>query len=211
MACSDTFSAPLEGAVQGMLELRRGGTNFAVRAAAIRDLLCRASFAGPAPKAWTEDGRVVVEYPRFWLAGLLHHGSQRAEIVLNAELPWSLAITGALGDSTLDLEAVSLNSLRIDRGAGRVQVKLPRPRGRVGIRVGGGASDVTFLLPSGVPAVLHIAGGASRIEFAGERYATVGGPTRFETPGAGSQHDRYEIEIVGGATRLTISEQEAVP
>ena len=180
MVRKESFTAPLEGAVQGVLELRRGGTNFAVRAAAMDDLVCRASFAGPAPKAWTEDDRVVVEYPRFSLAGLLHHSSQRAEIVLNSELPWSLAVTGALGDSSLDLEAVGLRSLVIDRGAGGVRVTLPRPRGAVGIRLGGGASDVTFLRPPG--------------------------DTRLETPGAGSQPDRYEIEIAGGATRLAVAE-----
>ena len=211
MVRTDIFTAPLDGTVQGVLELRRGGTNLAVRAAAMNDLLCRASFPGPAPKAWTEDGRVVVEYPRFSLAGLLQHGAQRAEIVLNSELLWSLAVTGALGDSTLDLEAVSLRSLRIDGGAGRVRVTLPRPRGPVGIRVGGGASDIVFLRPPGTPALLHIAGGASRIEFDGERYGAIGADTRFETPGAGSQHDRYEIEIVGGATRLAVAEGTAIP
>ena len=209
MARADTFAAPLHGADQTVLELRRGGTNVAVRAAALDDLLCRASFGGPAPKAWTEDGRVVLEYPRFALAGLLHQRSQRADIVLNPTVPWSLEITGGLGDSTLALEAVSLRSLRIDGGAGRVRVTLPRPRGRVGIRLGGGASDVVFVRPPGTPAVLHIAGGASRIEFNGERYGALGSDSRLETPGAGSQRDRYEIEIAGGATRLSVVEERA--
>jgi hypothetical protein len=204
----DTFSAPLGHARDGRLELRRA-TKVAVRAGAI-DGLCRASFKGAAPRTRTESGRVVLLYPRFSLASLRRPPSPRAEIELNAALPWSLAIAGGLGDSTLDLRAVDLRVLDVEGGARGVRVMLPRPRGRIRVAISGGASDVTFLRPTGVSAIVRVAGGASRIQFDGERYGAIGAGTRLETPAAGLQPDHYEIEIDGGATKLTVAEERAL-
>jgi hypothetical protein len=204
----DTFSAPLGDAGEGRLELRRA-TDVAVRAGAI-DGLCRASFKGPAPRTGIEGGRVVVEYPRFSLASLFRRPSPRAEIALSAAVPWSLAIAGGLGDSTLELEGVDLRGLELEGGASGVRLVLPRPRGRIRVAIGGGASDVTFLRPAGVPVIVHLTGGASRLELDGERYGAIGGRTRLETPGAGPQRDGYEVEIGGGATRLTVGEERAL-
>lgn len=204
----DTFSAPLVGARDGTLELRRA-TDVAVCVGVI-DVLCRASFKGAAPRTRIEEGRVVLVYPRLSLASLRRRPpSPRAEIELNASLPWSLAITGGLGDSTLELRAMDLRALELEGGASSVRVMLPRPRGRIRVAISGGASDVTFLRPAGVSAIVRLAGGASRIQFDGERYGAIGAGTRLETPAAGSQPDRYEIEIDGGATKLTVAEERA--
>jgi len=73
----------------------------------------------------------------------------------------------------------------------------------VHVRFEGGASKVTLLHPQ-VAAVLRVAGGASRLAFDGQRYGAVGGETRLESPGAGDAADRYEIEVGGGASELTV-------
>jgi hypothetical protein len=200
-----TFVAPVDGAREGALGLRHPGGRVAVRAAE-SDVLCRAAFHGPAPKAWAEDGRVTIAYPRFSFAGLLRARARRTEIELTAALPWSLAVAGGLRDSTLDLTGLELIALGLRGGARELRILLPRPRGRVPVCIEGGVSSVTLVRPAGVAAVLQLVGGASRLAFDGERYGAIGGETRLETADAGSEH-RYEIEVTGGASRLTIADE----
>jgi hypothetical protein len=202
-----TFTAPVEGAREGVLELRHGGNRVAIRAAEM-DVLCRAAFQGPAPKASAEQGRVTIEYPRFSFAGLLRRRARRTEIELSAALPWSLAVAGGLGHSTLELAALELTNLELRGGASDLSVRLPRPRGCVSVRIEGGASRVTLVRPPGVALVLRLTGGASRLAFDDERYGAVGGETQLETADAASAHDRYEIEVTGGASKLTIARED---
>ena len=157
-----------------------------------------------------DSGRALFEYPRFSLANLLRRSSHRAEIILNATLPWSIAVAGGLGDSTLRLDSIDLRAFGLEGGASGVRLLLPWPRRRADVRITGGVNDVTLLRPADTPVVLHIAGGASRLQFDGERYGAIGGETRLATPGAGSRLDRYEIQIVGGATRLTVAEDRSI-
>lgn len=201
------FTVALDGAREGALELRRGGRHVRIRATE-SEALCRAAFDGPAPKTWAEDGRVTIEYPRFSLAGLLRYPVRRARIELNAALPWSLAVVGGLAESILNLDGLELRVLELQGGAANVRIVLPRPSGRVRVRIGGGASQVTLLRPAEVAAVLRIAGGASRLAFDGERYGAIGGETRLETANAGSNDGRYEVEIAGGANKLTVAESD---
>jgi hypothetical protein len=201
------FIAAFDGAREGALELRRGGSHVAIRAGE-SDVLCRAAFDGRAPKTWAEDGRVTIEYPRFSFAGLLRRPVRRAQIELNAALPWSLAVVGGLADSILDLGGLELRVLELKGGVADLRIVLPPPSGRVRVRIGGGADKLTLLRPPEVAAVLQIAGGASRLAFDGERYGAIGGETRLETPNAGSNNDRYEIEIGGGASRVTVAQSD---
>lgn len=202
-----SFTAPFDGAREGVLELHHGGSDVAIRAAE-SDVLCRAAFHGPAPKAWAEEGRVTIEYPRFSLAGLLCKRARRTEIELRPGLPWALTVAGGLRDSTLDLTGLELTALELRGGASDLRVRLPRPRGRVLVNIAGGASNVTLLRPAGVGTVLQLVGGASRLAFDDERYGAIGGETRLETADSGSEHDRYEIEVSGGASKLTIARED---
>lgn len=206
MERAGTFTAPLRGAREGALDVRRA-KHLTVRAAAM-DALCRGAFVGWTPKARAADGRVTIEYPRpafAWFPGR----PRRVEIDLNAALAWSLAVRGGVRDATLDLGGLEVRTLDLHGGAADVRVVLPAPYGRVRVTVRGGASNVAFLRPAGVAATLRIGGGASRLTFDEERYGAVGGETRLETSDAGSAADRYELEITGGASRLVVAELDA--
>jgi SnoaL-like domain len=201
----NSFTAPLDGAAEGRLELTRGGTHISVRAAEIAEL-CRAEFEGERPTARAERNHVTIEYPRFSVAELLRHPGHRAEIELTSRLPWSIAFRGSLGDSSIDLRDLELRFLEITGGAGELWILLSAPRGLVRVVIGGGASNVTIVHPDGAAVRLRIAGGASRLAFDGKRVDALGGETLLETPNAGSAVDRYEIEILGGASGLTVTE-----
>jgi hypothetical protein len=73
------------------------------------------------------------------------------------------------------------------------------------IRVSGGVSHLTLRRPDGVPARVHIGGGASKLELDTQCLGAIGGPVRLETPGYSSASDRYDLEIGGGASKVTIT------
>jgi hypothetical protein len=206
-AAMNRFTAPRDGVVEGRLELIRGGTHVTVATAAI-DELCRAEFEGVPPKASVRAGRVTIEYPRFSAAELLRHPAHRARIELTRALPWSLVFIGGLGESSIDLTGVELADFEITGGASDLRVALPAPHGVTRVRIGGGASKVTFLHPEGASVRLRIAGGATKLDFDARRFDAIGGATRLETMYAGEAADRYEIDISGGASRLTVAADE---
>ena len=206
MPTTETFSIPHDAA-EGYLELKRGGTYITIRAGGSH-ALCRARFWGATPRADARGGRVSIEYPRLSLAGLFRHPAHRAEIELSPTLPWSIAVQGGLGDSSLDLRGLELRTFQLAGGASVLRLMLPIARGTVRVRIEGGATKLTLLRPRGVAAVLRILGGGSRLAFDGERYGSIGGETRLETANADSIQDRYDIEIAGGASELTISEHD---
>lgn len=77
--------------------------------------------------------------------------------------------------------------------ASNVRLLLPTPRSGVHVRIGGGASGVTVLRPPGIPA--------------GDRYGAIADFTRLESDDRDRQPGHYEIEILGGASDLTIAEE----
>jgi hypothetical protein len=207
MPTTKTFTAARNGAIEARLELTHGGTHVAIRTAEIDDL-CRADFEGVAPKTDAKGGRVRIEYPRFSVRELLRHPSHRAEIDLTEELPWSVSINGGLGESSADLRGIDLRDFQIKGGAGSLRVVLPRPRGVVRVQIGGGASSVTVVHPPGTAVGLRITGGSTKLSFDGQNVGSRGGETRLETPGARAATDRYEIEVLGGASKLTVAAGE---
>ncbi len=72
------------------------------------------------------------------------------------------------------------------------------------IRLTGGVSHLTLHRPGGVPARVHIGGGASKLELDTQYLGAIGGPVRLETPGYASATHRYDVEIGGGASGITI-------
>jgi hypothetical protein len=206
MPATELFSLARD-ADEAYLELRRPGRHVTIRAAGI-DALCRARFERVRPRANVEGGRVSIEYPRFSLASLFRHHAQRAEIELSPALPWSIAVHGGLGDSSLDLRGLDLRDFRVAGRASDLRLLLPSARGTIRVRIEGGASKLTLLRPRGVAATLRVRGGGSRLAFDGQRYGSIGGETRLETPNADSLENRYEIELAGGASELTISEHD---
>ncbi len=103
------------------------------------------------------------------------------------------------------LADVRLETLRIAGGASQLDVSLARPVGVVPIQIGGGASQVMICRPRDVAVRLYIAGGASQLDCDGHHAGSVGGEIRWQTPGAGSKTDRYEIDVAGGASMFTLT------
>ena len=68
----------------------------------------------------------------------------------------------------------------------------------------GGLARLEMRRPAGVATGLEVRGGASEVTVDGESYKGMG-QLSLQTPGADAVADRYEIEITGGASKISIS------
>jgi hypothetical protein len=53
---------------------------------------------------------------------------------------------------------------------------------------------------------LKLGGGAGGIDFDHQRLGGTGGHTLLESTGATDATDRFEVEVTGGASRITVAE-----
>lgn len=190
----DQFSAPVGTASAGQLIFSRGAAHLTIRGARAMEDLYRARFEGKVPDVRAEEGTVTVAY-----RPSLH--PTRGEITLTGRVPWTVRAHAGMSDVVADLEDLELSSWEVSAGASRVKLRLPRPAETVRIKIGGGASNVELVRPVGVPARVHIRGGASNLaidEFRGS------GRIGWQSPDYDDLRGRYDIEIGAGASHLTV-------
>jgi DNA-binding MarR family transcriptional regulator len=197
------LSAPLGARQRARLEFRGGAAQLTVAGGAPRRLLYQAAFEGHAPTVRLEGDTVAVSYPRFRL-GRDWRG-HRGEIALSGAVPWELVLRGGAARVTLRLDEVLVRSVELSGGVSEVSVELPRPEGTGRVRVTGGANQLAISRPDGIPARLHLTGGAARIAFDAQRLGAVGGDTRLETAGYDAAPARWDIEVTGGAAALSVA------
>jgi DNA-binding MarR family transcriptional regulator len=127
----------------------------------------------------------------------------RCEVLLNTTLPWDIDIRGGLSRLSADLRAIALSSLDITGGASTATILLPQARAWTPVRLIGGASDVTIQRPAGTALRLRVRGGVSGLDLDDQHFSSIGGgDVRLESREGGDVG--YEVEITGGASRLTI-------
>jgi len=161
----------------------------------------RGAFYGPKPRVTEADGAISIDYPRF---NPLIWGRTSAGVTLSPSVRWSIEIRDGVSRWDGDLRNMQVAAIEVRGGVNRAELRLSRPTGSVPIRVSGGVSHITLHRPGGVAARVHIGGGASKLELDAQYLGAIGGPVRLETPDYPSAADRYEVEIGGGASNITI-------
>jgi hypothetical protein len=192
----EELSAPLGAVDQGHLEFTRGASHLAIRVDPTMSDLFHARFDRKTPEFRVDGGTVSVKYRPG-----LH--PPRGELTLSGRVPWSIEARWGMSDIVADLDELELTRLEISGGASRLEVRLPRPRASVPIRVGGGASNVELIRPAGVPVRVRVGAGAS--------YLTVDDVTienglrkDLQSPGYDVTEERYDIEIGAGASKVHV-------
>jgi len=61
--------------------------------------------------------------------------------------------------------------------------------------------------PARVAARIQIGGGASKLGLDRQYLGAIGGPIQLETPDYATAGDRYELDIRGGASRVTVDQE----
>jgi len=168
------------------------------------DELLAAEFDGPLPAIHAGAGSVAMRYQRKALSAIT---SRDARVALAAAVPWAIELEGGLTDLDGSLANVRLERLEINGGANHIDLDLPRPAGTASVRVRGVVSSARFGRPRGVPVTLRVSGGVSHLTFDGRRYSNLDGRRTLTSVGYGTADDRFEFEILDGASHLVISER----
>jgi hypothetical protein len=202
------YSAPLGRVEHGRLQVELAGSSVSVRGENIPDLYRgRVQYvSGHPPEVRVENGTVALRSGSgFNLFGL--RGADDARISLNKSITWDVEVGGGASRNTLELGSVQLTSLQLSGGAQQVEITLPRPTGTVPIRISGGASTITVHRPSGVAAQVRMSGGASNLTVDGDHRSVLSGDISWQSSGYGTASDRYDFDISGGASNVTIDQR----
>jgi hypothetical protein len=195
---SRDFHALRRGVADGTLAFTRGAREIDIFAGRVSDLLFTARFQGRQPRVSVNEKSTVRVHYRF--------GPQRTLglIRLNPAVKWSIQIWGGATHFHADLTGLVLASISIDGGASHVTLRLPEPSARVPVHIRRGASQVTILRPPGVPAGLDVRKGASQLVFDEQRFGALGGDIQLRSPTGNGSSGRYDIDVGGGASRLSV-------
>jgi len=196
-----------EGAVLGSdatatIAIDSGSRGVVVRAGSGMEALIRvAADRGAAPSAVVTGDTVVVRRLR---------GVGLGEIELNSRHPWRFKIHGATWNTVLDTGGIDVREIKVDSGAAKVECYLPQPRGVVPIDISSGVAGVALHRPPGVAVIADCHSGALRLKLDDYSIPAVISDVRWESEGASSAADRYELRINSGVVQLHL-DQGATP
>ena len=191
---AEELAAPLDSVELGHLVFVRGAAHLTLGVDASMEDLYRARFEGKVPEVRVDGGTVTVKY-----RPSLHRTS--GQLTLSGRVPWAITAHMGLSDVVADLQDLELTELEISGGVSRIQIKLPRPKAPIRVRIGAGASHVQLLRPAGVPVRVRIGGGASKLAIDDFRGS---GRIDWRSPDYDQLEGRYDIEIGAGASNLTV-------
>jgi DNA-binding MarR family transcriptional regulator len=221
----DTYLAPLGDVARARLVLATGAprlnlggsalgqqvrmvaetaaTRLTLRAATPDRELIRAAFTGPVPDVRTGDGTVTMRYRR----RIVDTRSREITAALHPRPAWAIDVDGGITDLDADLRDLRFLGLDIRGGANHLTLRLPRPDGTVRIALAGGSSTARITRPSGVPMALAGRGGVSRLRFDDQRRDASATDVRVRSASYNRAPDRYELDLAGGISELTIDEE----
>jgi hypothetical protein len=202
------YSAPLDQAEHQRLQLGLAGSEVTVQGQDMPELY-RAHVryvAGHPPDVRMENGTVSLrDRGGFSLFGV--RGANQGQVSLNQTIPWDIEIEGGASKQTLDLASLQLSSLQVSGGAEQASITLPKPKGTVAVHISGGASTITVHRPSGVAAHVDMSGGASNLTVDGDHRSVLSGDVNWSSSDYGAASDRYDFQISGGATNVSIDQR----
>jgi hypothetical protein len=165
----------------------------------------RLSGTGPAPTVSERGDEIEVGYK---LGGRLRALTSRGgslAVALNPTVAWSIELDGGVSGLRAELRDLRVSAIVISGGASDSEIDLPRPHGKLAVRVVGGVSRLTVRRPGGVPVAVEIDGGAANLRLDDVELRGVGGKVLEQTPGETDGDGEIAVHIVGGASRLTVA------
>ena len=194
---------PVSGVERGTFIFSSWAARLSLRGEDGMTELYRAEFKGAMPEVRVDGGTVTMRFPR--RLRTLFGSNHEAEVALNAAVPWRVELRNGASDTTADLRGITLVGLEIRGGASSVTVELPRPTGTVPVKIAGGASGITINRPPGVEVSLRVKGWAAHLTFGDQTFDAMGNVGRLQTPGYADATRRYDIEIEGSASGVTVA------
>jgi hypothetical protein len=126
-------------------------------------------------------------------------------VTLNADVSWQINLDGGASRTDVDLSGGQLSGISFNAGSSLVTLALPRPHGSVPVAMVGGASAFQLSLPSGIPARVTAAGGASEVSLEGQQHTGVAGGSVFTTAGWAPGVSGFDIDATAGVSQITVT------
>lgn len=136
--------------------------------------------------------------PSFGLRGT----GREWNLAVSRDLPTDLNVATGVGETELRLRPLTLSTLALDAGVGRVDLTLPERGGYRG-EIDAGVGELTIRIPRQVQARLQISSGLGRANLAGEwiRDGDVHATAGYADAASG---DRVTLRVRGGVGRLEV-------
>jgi hypothetical protein len=202
-------SLAAEGRSRATLDVATGTTLLTIRAAdlgAAGPLLRASTQAGdPPPRLRESDADGTSPPGQDPLVTLSAKNASAVTVTLNAAVSWQLDLAGGTSRTLADLRGGQVTGVSVTAGADVISLALPRPRGRVPVRLGAGASQFLLSLPGGVPVRVTAADGAGEVSLEGQDHSGVAGGSVFTTPGWAPGAAGLDIDALAGAGRIAVT------
>jgi hypothetical protein len=146
-------------------------------------------------------------------SGFLHSAeSDDIQIRVPSDLPTAITMNVGAGEFDFDLSDVRLTEGRVNLGASSMRFVLPKPTsGNVDIRMNGGASTITVVVPDGVEARVATTGGFLSLRSDNTRLGTNGASggcvacgSTIETSGYSTATNRVTVTISAGMSSIVV-------
>ena len=131
-------------------------------------------------------------------------GVGRGEIELNPRRSWKVRVQAPTWNTVLEVGGLDVREIHVDSGAAKVECFLPRPRGVVPIHISSGVVGVVLHRPAGSALVADISTGAVKVKLDDFAIRTSVTNVHWESEGASTAADRYELQISSGAVKIDL-------
>ncbi|WP_229073029.1 hypothetical protein [Actinoplanes sp. DH11] len=125
------------------------------------------------------------------------------EVLLAAEVRWTLRFSGYAAERIVDLSAGRVSRIEIVGGTRRAEMTLAKANGTVPMRITGGMEELLLRAPASSPVRVKVGGGASTVT-AGTRTLRDVPPGSTLTPKDWQNADRYDVDAAAPITLLTV-------
>ncbi|HWO44411.1 MAG TPA: hypothetical protein VNO87_02300, partial [Methylomirabilota bacterium] len=125
------------------------------------------------------------------------------DLKLNTAVIWKIVVDSGASSDVFKLSSVPVAEMELNTGASHEDITLGAPSGSVPITVDGGALAVNVHRPKGVAASVAVSGGAVTLTFDGRQSHAIGTVTA-QTSDYDGASDRYQIQVNGGASNVTV-------
>jgi hypothetical protein len=129
-------------------------------------------------------------------------GPSAVDIVLSADLRWSLRVDGNLNAADLDLRGSRVAQVRLAGDAADIRLVMPSPDGAVPVRVTGGINRLRISVPARTPMRVRARGGAGEVVLDGKTVRGVARNTAVESAGWRAGADGVDVDATAGLGAL---------
>ena len=164
--------------------------------------LYEATFSGPPPAIDAQGGLLRVA-PR--LRDRFSLRPPTVDLRLNQVIPWEIDARGDVFSLFADLASIDLRGASVHGVARDVVLRLGEPRGRVPLRVTGGARRFELRLPVGSSASLYLRHEPSNSDIEGRELTRRSSGTSLRIGAGADARDHYEIEFLGDCDRVIVT------